>query len=75
MPTQQTGICKETTMNRINAKDKFVNDNQGSNEELNTLLGKRRTKWNCQRNDSGNSSGFKYQNPVKKGGIKSADWG
>jgi len=28
VPAQQTGACKETTINRINAKDKFVNDGQ-----------------------------------------------
>lgn len=28
VPIQQIGVCKETTMNRINAKDKFVNNDQ-----------------------------------------------
>jgi hypothetical protein len=28
VPARQTGAYNETTMNRINAKDKFVNDGQ-----------------------------------------------
>jgi hypothetical protein len=28
VPARQIGACKETTINRINAKDKFVNDGQ-----------------------------------------------
>jgi len=28
LTAQQTGTCNKKTMNRINAKDKFVNDDQ-----------------------------------------------